>query len=231
MQNTCRRFCIKYWMNLLFWTSFCANYYPKGQRPSWGQSLLSVSLSAGLLTVKFKGNYEEMAPRMSLKWKRTLPTDVVETDVRRKPLADRAGGRAWVRQTETESDSRVWLARSVMENLTEHGAPIWFGGTQHHLGYDCVRPTGYIAFDFKQWSTSKRGFVGCFSCSHAKNTVAGEDKEMPVLFSWTDFCCSMLLLGLFPPRATTLDIPVTYVSYGKVAFLLKDFNPSHTECI
>lgn len=143
MQNTCRRFCIKYWMNLLFWTSFCANYYPKGQRPSWGQSLLSVSLSAGLLTVKFKGNYEEMAPRMSLKWKRTLPTDVVETDVRRKPLADRAGGRAWVRQTETESDSRVWLARSVMENLTEHGAPIWFGGTQHHLGYDCVRPTGY----------------------------------------------------------------------------------------
>lgn len=170
-----------------------------------------------------------MAPRMSLKWKRTLPTDVVETDVRRKPLADRAGGRVWVRQT--ESDSRVWLAWSVMENLTEHGAPIWFGGTQHHLGYGCVRPTGYLAFDFKQWSTSKGGFVGCFSCSHAKNTVAGEDKEMPVLFSWSHFCCLMLLLGLFPLRVTIFDIPVIYVSYGKATFLLKDFNPSHTKCI
>lgn len=54
-------------------------------------------------------------------------TDVVAADVKRNRLIDIIAGRERDRPTEgeIEFDSNVWLAWSAMENLTEHGIPIW----------------------------------------------------------------------------------------------------------
>lgn len=47
--------------------------------------------------------------------------------MKRMRLLDRIGGRERDRQAEgeIEFDSNVWLAWLAMENLTEHGIPIW----------------------------------------------------------------------------------------------------------
>lgn len=89
------------------------------------QALLSVSLSAGLLSNTFEGNYKEMAPRMCL----------VDIGVAHRCGRNRCEEKeitrqdwwVWDRQTEgeIEFDSNVWLAWLAMENLTEHGIPTW----------------------------------------------------------------------------------------------------------